>query len=343
MINSEKVLDISWGTILRVSLAIVAFYVLFSIRQILIWFIFALTISLLFNPAINFLNKKKVPRSLAVIFVYVGVFGLLSILIYLVVPIFIDEIQKFIEFLPQYFEKIAPPLTGLGFEVFENAETFLTALEETLRSMSKNIFSALFAVFGGVFSTLFVIVMAIFLSMEERGVEKALILMFPKEYESKVMDVWQKCQKKVSGWFGGRLLGCLFVGVASYIAFLIFGVRYPFTLGLFSGVFNFVPYIGPLFTGIVVFLLVFPVSAIKGILVILTLVVIQQIENNILSPIIMKKLVGLPPVLVLLALVVGGDMWGFLGAILAIPLFGILFEFIKGFLQKRKDKETVSA
>jgi len=337
--ETEKILDVSWRTVLKISIAIVVFYALFSVRQVLVWFVFGLTISLLFNPAINFLQRKKIPRSLAVIFVYVGIFGILSLLLYLVIPIFITEIQKFLEFFPEYFSKISPPLQSLGFKSFENTEAFLKAFEGTLRSMADNVFSALFALFGGIVATLFVVVTAIFLSIEEKGVERALILLFPKSYETKVLDVWQKCQKKVSGWFGGRIIGCLFVGVASYIAFLLFSVKYPFTLGLFSGVFNFIPYIGPLFTGVIVFLIVFPVSPLKGILAVLALVAIQQIENNILSPILMKKFVGLPPVLVLLALVIGADMWGFLGAILAIPLFGILFEFLKGFLQKKKDKE----
>lgn len=338
--DSEKILDISWRTILKISIAIIIFYILFSVREILIWFVFALTISILFNPAVNFLQRKKIPRGLAVVLIYVGIFGLLSLLIFLIVPLLISEIQIFLESFPQYFEKISPPLKGLGFEAFENIESFLKTLGSSLEGMAKNIFSVLFTIFGGVFTTLFVIITAIFLSLEEESVERSLILLFPKKYEAQIMNVWQRCQKKVAGWFGARVLACIFVGVASYIAFLLFDVKYPFTLALFAGVFNFIPYVGPLLTGIVLFLLIFPTEALKGILVLITFILIQQVENSILSPILMKKFVGLPPALVLLSLVVGGKLWGFLGAILAIPLFGILFEFLKEFLQKRRDSKT---
>ena len=300
-----------------------------------------LTISVLFNPAVNFLQRKKIPRGLAVVLIYVGIFGLLSILISLVVPLLISEIQVFLESLPQYFEKISPLLRGLGFQAFENIESFLKTLGSSLEGMAKNIFSVLFTIFGGVFTTLFVIITAIFLSLEEESVERGLILLFPKKYEAQVMSVWQRCQKKVAGWFGARMLACLFVGAASYVAFLIFNVKYPFTLALFAGVFNFIPYVGPFLTGVVLFLLIFPTEALKGILVLITFTLIQQVENSILSPILMKKLVGLPPALVLLSLVVGGNLWGLLGAILAIPLFGILFEFLKEFLQKRRDGKAV--
>lgn len=342
METTEKILDISWKTILKVSVAILIFYALFAIREILILFIFALTISVLLNPAINFLQRKKVPRSLGVVFIYVGIFGILSILIYMMVPVFAQELQRFLEFFPQYFERISPPLRDLGLQAFEDIETFLKTLEGSLGGMAKNVFAALFAVFGGVFSTLFVIITAVFLSLEGEAVEKALVLLFPKKYEARILDIWKKGQKKISGWFGGRIIACVFVGLASYIAFLIFTVKYPFTLALFAGVLNFVPYIGPLITAVLLFLIVFPANPWVGLFVIITFVLIQQIENSVLTPVLMKKFVGLPPVLVLLALVVGGDLWGFLGAILAVPLFGILFEFLRGFLEKRRERQAIS-
>jgi len=107
-------------------------------------------------------------------------------------------------------------------------------------------------------------------------------------------------------------------------------------------VFNFIPYIGPILTGVILFFIIFPTEPLKGILVLIAFTLIQQIENSILSPILMKKFVGLPPALVLISLVVGGHLWGLLGAILAIPLFGILFEFLKEFLQRRRDRHTVT-
>ena len=339
--NNEKILDISWRTIAKISIAVALFYLLFTVRDILIWFIFALTISVLFNPAVNFLRRKKIPRGLAVVFIYIGNFGILSILIYLIVPIFIVEIQTFLNAFPEYFEKISPPLKGLGFQAFTNLESFLVALGGTLEGMADNIFSALFSIFGGFFTTLFVIITAIFLSLEEKGIERTLILLFPKKYEAQVLGVWARCQKKVSGWFGARLLACLFVGVVSYIAFLLFNVKYPFTLALFAGVFNFIPYVGPLLTAVILFLVIFPTEMFKAVLVLITFGLIQQVENSVLSPILMKKFIGLPPALVLISLVVGANLWGLLGAILSVPLFGILFEFSKEFLQRRHDKKVV--
>ena len=339
--SEEKILDISWKTIVKISIAVALFYILFAIRDILIWFIFAITISLLFNPAVSFLQKWKIPRALAVIFVYISAFGILSIAIFLVVPIFIEEIQSFLDNFPEYFGQVSPFLQGLGFEAFATLESFLTALGSTLEAMAGNIFGALFSIFGGFFTTLFIIVIAIFLALEEGVTERFLVLLFPKKYESRVMHIWERTQRKVSGWFGVRILASVFVGVTSYIAFIIFNVDYPFTLALFAGVLNFIPYVGPIFTAVVLFILIFPGEQFKAILTLIAFFAIQQIESNILSPILMKKFAGIPPVLVLLSLVIGGTLWGVLGALLAIPLFGILFEFFKEFLQKKRDKDIV--
>lgn len=339
--DNEKILDISWKTIAKIAVAVTLIYILFSVKEILIWFIFALTISVLFNPTVDFLQKRRVPRALAVIFIYVGVFGLLAIVLFLITPIFIAEIQAFLTNFPEYFEKISPPLRGLGIEAFANMETFLGALGTTLEGMSQNIFATLFSVLGGMFATLFVVVTAIFLSLEEGGMQRALVLLFPKNYEAQVMNVWGRCQKKVSGWFGARILACIFVGIASYIAFILFDIKYPFTLALFAGVFNFIPYIGPLLTAAVLFVLIAPAEPLKAVFTLIAFTAIQQIENSILSPLLMKKFVGLPPALVLVSLVIGGDLWGVMGAILFIPLAGILFEFTKEFLQRRREKTTV--
>ena len=101
--EGNRVLDVSWGTILKVALAFLIFYMIFLVREILVWVVFALIISVLFNPAIVFLRKLKIPRTLSVIFIYVGIFGVLGFLIYWTVPMFIAEIQQFSQLFPQYF------------------------------------------------------------------------------------------------------------------------------------------------------------------------------------------------------------------------------------------------
>ena len=339
MNGSDKVLDISWGTILKISLAFLIFYIIYLVKDILVWFIFALIISVLFNPAVTFLQRIKVPRILAVIFIYVAIFGILGLFVYWMAPVFFSEIQQFSQLFPQYFEKIAPPLRDLGVEAFENMESFSQALGSILQKASSDILSALAVFFGGVGSTIFVLSIALFLSLEGKWVERVIGLLSPRKYEAYVLALWERSQTKVAGWFGSRILLALFVGVAVFIMLHLFNVEYALSLALLAGVLDFIPVLGPVFAGAVAFIFIVLDSWVKAIFVLIGFVLIQQIEGNILSPILTRKFVGLPPVLVLLSLAIGAKLLGILGAVLAIPLAGIIFEFLRDFLRKKKEEK----
>lgn len=340
MNEKHTILDISWATIFKISFAFVAVYTIYLIRDILIWFVFALILSILFNPLVDFLQKKRMPRFIAVIVVYFGFFALLAWLIYASAVLFIQEIQQFSQFFPQYFVKISTVFQDFNLPALESVDSFIGTIMGALQSITNNVFSTLFAIFGGIFTALFVITMAIFLSLEEKAVDKALVLFFPKKYETFLLNLWLKCQKKVSGWFITRIIGCLFVGVISYITFIIFSVDYPVALGFAAGILNFIPLVGPVISGAMIFAIASLDSLFRGTFVLVAFILIQQIENNVVTPVLSRKFIGLSPVLVLIALVIGGKLWGTLGAILSIPVFGIFFEFLRDFLKKKKEEKT---
>jgi len=336
---NSRVLDISWETILKMAIAIFTFYLIYLIRDILIWVIFGLIISVLFNPAIDFLQKKRFPRALATILIYVMLFITLGFLIYSIAPIFVTEIQQFSQFFPEYFEKLSTPLRGLGIEAFENIDAFTKTFEQGLTKASSNIFSAVGAIFGGILSAVTIFTIALFLSLEEKSVDRVIGVLSPKRYEAFALSLWARSQKKVSGWFGSRILCCLFVGLTTYLACYVLNIKYAVSFGLLSGVLNMIPIIGPVIVGVAVALVVVAISWTKAVFFLIAFIIIQQIEGNILSPVLTKKFIGLPPVLVLISLMVGAKLWGFMGALLAIPVAGILFEFFKDFLKKRKEEK----
>jgi len=338
--NGSKALDISWGTILKVAFGFLAFYVIYLVRDILIWFVFALIISILFNPAIVFLQKFRIPRILAVVFVYVAFFGLLGLFVYMTFPVVISEVQRFVQFFPQYFERIAPSLRTIGFDQFESIEAFTESLTGIFQKTSSDVFNALSVVFGGIASTLFILAMAFFISLEEKVVEKVVGLLVPGKHENVVLSLWQRAQAKVAGWFGARILTCLFIGVAFFITLKLFNVDNALSLALLAGVLDFIPILGPFLVGSIAFVFIALDSVLKAVFVLVAFVLIQQIESNVVFPLLSRKLVDLPPILVLMSVAIGGKILGVLGAILAIPLAGMLFEFGRDFLEKRKSKKA---
>lgn len=340
MDESKRILDISWETIFKISIAAGFFYILYLIRDILIWAIFALIISVLFNPAINFL-KRFIPRPLAVILIYVVIFGIVGISIYLIAPIFISEINEFSKSFPLYFDRISPSLRGLGIEAFESLDKFTKTLENQLSSVSSSIFNAVGTIFGGLFSTMTILFIAIFLSLEEQGIEKVIKALTPKRYEAVVLSILERSESKVAGWFGARILSSLFVGLITFLICYVLNIDYAITFGLFASIFNFIPIIGPLISGAMIAIIVAASSGLKAIFFIIAFVLLQQIEGNILTPVLTRKFIGMSPVLVLIALLVGGKLWGLMGALLAIPMAGIFFEFLRDFLKKKKEEKAV--
>lgn len=329
-------LDISWGTIFKIALLVIGFFLLYHIADIVVLFVFALIISILVSPGINFLRKMGAPKAVAVVSVYFLVFGVISLFIYLAIPSFSAEIREFSRLMPEYFERISPLLEDLGVQAFESVEGFLTTLHESSEAIAKSIFNALAVIFGGVFTTIFVITMAIFLSLEDGAVEKSIKVLFPEKERNQALVVWKKAKKQVTSWFFVRILACIFVGISSYIAFYLFNVEYSFLFAFMAGLFNFVPYVGPVIAGLIFFAVILLDSAWKALFALIAFTIIQTLESSVLTPVLSKKYMGLSPVLVLIALVIGGTLWGVLGALLAIPLLGILFEFLKEFIERRR-------
>ena len=338
-IMSEKSLDVSWDAIAKVFIAMAIFYILFVARDVVIWFFFALIISILIEPAIRFLRWLKIPRLLSVILIYLSIFGILGAMIYLTAPIFIVELTQLSHNIPEYFEKINPILKSLGFEFAQNFSDFTTDLVTGLKESSGSILRALTVFFGGISAALFIFTLAFFISLEENGIENIVALLTPKKYEEYAVALFKRAQFMVSGWFGARILACIFVGVASFVVFFFLGTKYAFMLALLSGVLNFVPYVGPAIILILSALFVgTSQSWLVAIYVLVALLVIQEIENKAITPMLMKKFIDLPPFLVLISLLIGHAVFGFLGTVFSVPIFGILYEFSKEFLYKKKEE-----
>lgn len=335
-----QTLDISWETIVKVFIAGFIFYILFLVRDVVIWFFFALIISILLDPVINFLKKLRLPRLVSVILVYVAILGLFGLVVYLTAPIFIFEFKQFIQNIPDYFEKVNPLFRSLGIDVAETFQDFTSGLILQAQESSKSIIKAISVFFGGIASTAFIFTLAFFISLEEKGLEEIIALLTPKRYEKSVLSIFQRAQFKVAGWFGIRVLSCIFVGLLSFLALFFLGIKYAFILALISGLLNFVPYIGPMVTLILTLLSVgISNSWIMAVYAILVLTTIQEVENKFLTPLLMKRFLDLPPILVLISLLVGGTIFGLLGTLFSVPVFGIIYETLKEFLEKRKREE----
>jgi len=338
--NHESTFNISWGTILKILIAVISIYILYLIRDILIWFIFALVIAVLFNSLIDFLERKRIPRLVSCLVLYSGIFALLGFFVYQTAPIFLSEIKDFSQNLPQYLQKISPLFEKFGIETFKSTQTFLETLENNFERAGKNILNALSFVFGSIGAAFLVTSLAFFISLEKNFGERVLEIFSPLKYKNYFLNLWHRSKEKVTGWFISRIIGIIFVGIVTFIILKILNIKYVFALSLMAGILDFIPIIGPIIAGIIITLFAAMNNLGQAVFVLIAFIIIQQIENNLLLPIISEKFTGLPAVLVLVGLAIGGKLWGILGAILFIPVVGVIFEVLKDYLIKRKRERT---
>lgn len=341
--HQESVLSISWGAVFKILITVIFVYILFVVKDILVWFVFALVLSILFNYAIDALEKKRIPRILSAIFLYLIVFAVLSFFVYKTAPILLEEFKDLAGSFPDYVKKVMPLLGRLGIDIqaeaLQNTDLLIQALQNNLSRASSSVVNALFAIFGGATSTVLVLAMAFFISIERNFFEKVLGAFSPAKHKERIFTLWGRAKRKVSSWFIIRLIGVLFVGAATYLVLVVLNVKYAFILALMAGLFDIVPIIGPSLAGIIIFFVVALTSLLQAVFAGGAFIIIQQLEGTVLFPILFKKLGGLSPVLVLLALAVGGTVWGIAGAILAIPLAGVAFEILKDYLARVRRQE----
>jgi predicted PurR-regulated permease PerM len=259
-------------------------------------------------------------------------------MIYWVVPVFKNEIYDISQGFPQYFNSVAPFFSNLGFDAFQSADSFFGALRGWLLKISTSgIFDSISAIFGGFFLTITIFSLAVFFSLEEKGIEKAIKLLLPRKYEPLVVGAWKRTQIKISGWFAARLLSMIFVGVMVSLLCVVLGVQYPVFFGILAFFTDLIPFIGPFFCGAVMVLFSLMTGWQLALMVAVGVTVTHQIEGNVITPLLTKRFMEFPTTLVLISLLVGEQLWGIMGAILAIPLFGIVYDFTRDFLEKNKD------
>lgn len=336
---------ISTGTIIRVLLFLILFYVLGQLSNLVLIVLTSVVLASAVEPAARRLMKYHVPRVPAVLTVYLGVLMVVVGLFYLVVPFVIKESVGIIDSLPGYVETIqhtgnlsTGDTNSLTQQISQAVplKQLLDTAATGIRSLSGGFWELVGKIFGGVFSFILIIVISFYLAIEERGIESFLKVITPVEYHDYMVDLWRRSQHKIGRWMQGQVILGLIVGVMVYLLLSLIGVRYAFTLAVFAAVLEIVPIFGPIISAIPGVLLGFAQGG-PGLALLLVgaYVLIQQFESHLIYPLVVKKIVGVPPVLVIIALLVGGEIAGFLGVLLAVPLAAALMEFVTD-IQKRK-------
>ncbi len=311
---------------------------LYYLREVFVILFLALIISSALDAPITYLEKKKIPRIIGTLLIFLAIVGVLAAILYVVVPIALVEFKGlFTGFEKSSLSSLRTSL-GISKQTIKSIEANLGDFTDALFSGSASFLELITRIFGGIVFLVSVFILSFYLSVSRDGVEKFLRAVLPLSWEEYVIDVYLRVRKKMGLWLQGQLVLSLAVGATTFIGLLILGVDYSLFLGIMAGILEMVPIVGPVFTGVLAFLVAISQSWALGVSVIVLFVIIQQMESHLLVPVVMRKTIGLHPVVVVLSLLAGSQLAGFVGLVLSVPSAVIIEELIEDWAVRKRQK-----
>lgn len=335
------------GTIIKTIVYLILFSALFYLSDFIVTLLVAVVIASSIEPLILLLGKFKISRGFAVTIILAAIVILFAVILFVFLPPVIDDAVQFIKTLPTFLESITISGRNLGFkDVAQAVANFskdvssgqvLTLLKNSLFG-NIGFFATTGVVVTGVVNVILTFVIAFYLAAEEKGVQKFLRLITPRSHEGYIEGLWSRSQQKISRWMQGQLLLSLIVAVLVYIPLLAFSIPYASLLALLAFFGELVPVVGLTLAMIPALVIAFTHGGLQLLgFIFLTYVIVGQLESHIIYPRIMSRAVGVPAVVVIIALIVGAKLAGLWGVLLAVPLASIFMEFVSDVQKSREE------
>jgi predicted PurR-regulated permease PerM len=326
---------ITAGSMITAILFVLLIGLLFYIRDLVLIVLTAVVIASAIEPGVRGLMRRGLHRILSVIVVYLSVAVIFFSVLFFFMPPVLSDAANLLKTLPQTIESLNISDTTHGLlpwgtvsDTVSSAD-LLSTISNTLSNTTGGVFSTLSAFFGGITSFALIVVFSFYFSVQETGVDDFLRIVTPVKEQTYVLHLWKRSQDKIGKWMQGQLILAAIIGILLYLGLLIIGIKYALLLAVLAAVFELIPVFGQ-------FLAAIPAVAValstggtaEALLVAGLYIIIQQFEAHLIYPLVVKKVIGVPPLLVILALLVGFKLFGFLGVLLSVPIAGAIQEFV---------------
>lgn len=337
-------IDISTSTILRVVLVLLSLWFLYVVRDIAVIFFVVLVIVAALSPIVEKMSKY-VPRALALVILLLVFLGVIVGIGYMIVPLVILEIGQLASNWPVFMAKLMPFLNNLGAQDLGNSlgnyQDLLMKFSNELGNLSTGIYTTTVGFVSTIVAIFTILILSFYMLLEENELKDYMDQNIPIAQKDRIFPVIRKIGLKMGDWFRGQLSLMIIIGILDGIALLILGVPYALVIAIWGGLTEGIPYIGPFLGMLVAGIVAYTVSPLTALFVIIVFIIIQQLENQFLVPKIMGKAVGLSPVIIILALLVGAKLMGVLGMIIAVPVSAVIWVLIQEWstLKKAFEKE----
>lgn len=342
MANQRLAIEISAGTIWRIVLIGLLLWLLFLVREVLLLLFFAFVIVSAASPIVEKLEKKRIPRTASALLIYLAFFLIVGTFFYFLIPVALEELKKLGESLPVYlqgFQIFLQDLTELAssYRLEENVKTLIENGTNRISDSLGGIFSNIFSILSGLLKVVITLSLSFYMLVKKDGVRGFLQAVIPKKHQEYAIDLIIRIQNKLGRWLIGMFSLMVIIFILNYIVLRALGVPFALLLAITGGLLEVIPYIGPTMALIPAALVALTVSPLSMVLVIVSYILIQQMENYLITPLVMKKAVGLNPVIIISAILIGGQLAGFLGVIIAVPFATAVSVFMKDILNSQND------
>lgn len=317
--------DISHKTIFFIAAFVGLLWAIYQIRGVLILLFLAIIFMSALAPVVSKLENLKIPKTLAIGISYIVLLGSIGALLSFVTIPLIEETTHLAQNLPTRVEQLLPAEGPINRSLVENQ----------LSTISGNAVSFIFATFDNFIAFISVAVLTFYLLVERDRLDH-LVGQFFVGREERARTIFVKIEDKLGAWLRGQIALSLIIGVLSYLVLFILGVPYALPLAIVAGVLEVVPTIGPIIASIAPIIIAYTISPLLALMVGISFFIIQQLENNLIVPQVMKRAVGLNPLIVILAVAIGSRLLGIAGALLAVPITVVVQIIIEDVLKEEK-------
>ena len=342
--------------LLTTAVVLGALFLLWQVRTFVAWFVIALFLAAVLNPAVNWLQRRHrlIKRSLAIALTYLGVVVALLFIVGIFLPLLVDQVRGLINFVvaaaqapegpTEYIRGIAEQ-NGLG-GLFERFSDQLAALRDQLGELLRNLFLSTgeiaVGVAGFVAALVTVLTLTFFLILGSERYVNAGVGLFPEAHQPLVRRILGQSAGAVSGYVTGNLAISVICGVTTFVVLLILGMPYAAPLALLVAVLDLIPLVGATLGGALLVIVGLFVEPWKAVVLLVFVLVYQQVESNLLQPMVYSQAVQLNGLVILIALLVGGQLLGIPGALLAIPVAEIIRIVVTELLAYRRTRRETN-
>jgi predicted PurR-regulated permease PerM len=332
-------------TIAMTALAVIVFWAAYLVRGVLLLIYVSALLAIGFSPIVRLIERQRLlpvgsrrfPRWLAILVLYVFIIGTVTAIGFLVFPPLIQQAKELWTAIPGMFDRAQDWLMSKG--LLREHLTLREAVEQAdVKGADRavgTVFTAITGVVGGLFGLFTILVLTFYFLVEAGRLRETLLTLFARRNRARVDAAVGDIMVKVSAWLGGQLLLGLTIGVTSAIGLWLMNIPFFYVLALIAGIGEMIPVVGPILAAIPAVAVAATISLNKVLLVILFFVIQQQFENHVLVPKVMERQVGVSAVTVILALLIGGNLLGIAGAILAVPTAAILQVLVTEWMASR--------